>query len=142
MTPVTPDAEVQRIDVSEAVLRYMFQNHGGSARRPVAYCVGVRERFPGSITDAPPELIARLGDVRPAVKPFSGCVSTVQVLDIASGQAAFAFHVGPIDCPTSNRCTAMGAYAEASLGGAASEYVLERRGNGWVVASQELRAVS
>jgi hypothetical protein len=102
----------------------------------------VRERFPGPITDAPPELIARFREVKPAVKPFSGCVSTVQVLDIASGQSAVTFHVGPIDCPTPNRCTAMGAYAEASLGGAASKYVLERHSNKWIVASQEVRAVS
>jgi hypothetical protein len=76
------------------------------------------------------------------VKAYSGCVSTIQVLDVTSGQPAFTFHVGPIDCPTPNRCTAMGAYAAASLSGAASEYVLEWRGSKWVVTSQELRAVS
>jgi hypothetical protein len=134
--------EVQRMDVSEAVLRHIFQNYGGGDRRPVAFCIGVRERFPGPVIDAPQELILRLGDVRPAVKPRSGCSLAEQVLDTASGRAAVSFHVGPIECPAPNRCTAIGAYTEASLSGSASEYELERRGNGWVVVSQELRAVS
>jgi hypothetical protein len=123
-------------------MRHLFQVHGKSDQRPVAYCVGVRERFPGPVVDAPPTLIARLADVRPVVKPYSGCVSRLQVLDLASGRPAISFHVGPIQCSAPNRCTATGAYTEASLSGAASEYELERRGNNWTVVSQELRAVS
>jgi hypothetical protein len=102
----------------------------------------VRERFPGPVIDAPQELIVRLSDVRPVVKPYSGCSIADQVLDTTSGRAAVSFHVGPIECRVPNRCTAIGAYTQASLSGAASEYALERRSNKWVVVSQELRAVS
>jgi hypothetical protein len=102
----------------------------------------VRERFPGPVIDAPQELILRLRDVRPVVKPYSGCSLADQVLDTTSGRAAVSFHVGPIECRAPNRCTAIGAYTQGSLSGAASEYELEGRGSNWVVVSQELRAIS
>jgi len=140
--PAAQDPEARRLDVSEAVLRHMFKEHQEDPRRPVAYCVGVRERFPGDVTEAPPELIARLGDVRLAVKPYSGCLSTLQVLDAETTGPAVSFLVGPIECNAPNRCTAMGGYTVASLSGRASGYVLERRGRSWVVVGEELRAIS
>ncbi len=128
-TPANLSSTSQPIDVPEAVLRHLFQNHGGGDRRPTAFCVGVRERFPGPVIDAPQELILRLRVVRPVVKPYSACSLADQVLDTASGRAAVSFHVGPIECRAPNRCTAIGAYTQGSLSGAASEYELERRGN-------------
>ncbi len=136
------DPEARRLDVSEAVLRHLFRDHQGGPRMPVAYCVGMRERFPGGVTEAPPELIARLGDVRPVVKPYSGCLSTMEVLDAATARPAVSFLVGPIECKEPNRCTAMGGYTVGSLSGRAMEYQLERRGRSWRVVSEEIRAIS
>lgn len=142
----TPGVEVAsaspRVEISEVVLGDLIRVVEASDRRYAAYCLGTREKYPGKVVDAPPDLIKRMSNGRAGVKPYSGCDSRLGVTELATGRPSVVLFVGPIECQAPNKCTAVSAYTEASLSGVAYEYKLERRGGRWNIVDREIGAVS
>jgi hypothetical protein len=137
------------LDVIEATFRYQFaHNASGEQSHVGAYCIGFQDdpKDPVGGSDPPAELISRLADVVPVVKPLSGCRMTPRgangVKDRNSGEEALIFTLGRPVCATESSCQIDGGYYEANLSSSGDTYYLEKRGGKWVVVKDVMHWIS
>lgn len=96
-------------------------------------------------TDPPPELVQRLGDVGPSVRPASQCRhgEGFTIRDSAN-RPALEFTLTSIDCSNDTRCRVSAGYHEAAE--SAASYTLNvvaaPQGHGWAVDSMHLDEIS
>jgi hypothetical protein len=131
------------LGLAEAVFRHLFATSGRPISAPIAtYCIatGVTN---ATVGDPPPELVRRLADIRPSVKPSSACATGPDdITDTASGGFAILYKLSDIACADADHCTVMGGYVANSANGRGSQYQLERRGGQWRVTGEQIRVVS
>jgi hypothetical protein len=127
-------------DVREAALRYMFRkNASGQQQQAHVYCIGFVDD-----TDPPAEFIARLGDVRPIVKPLSACDASAEdgVTDKASGQHGLEFRIDQVRWIDADHAEIEGGYYEGSLSASGNTYYLQRKHRAWVVVKDVMHWIS
>jgi hypothetical protein len=94
-------------------------------------CVSTHGFRPPS--DPPAELILRLRDVVPPVKPWSACKwNELRPIDVATGLPAVQV-AQDIRCADADHCSGTGGYAFGNLGAAYFNYSLERQRGRWIV---------
>jgi hypothetical protein len=136
------------MDLVEATFRYQFShNESGEQSNVSAYCVGFQTKpdDPSQGGDPPSELISRLRDVVPAVRPISECRITPNGRDGVkdpSGKSALIFVLGAAKCASESRCEVEGGYYEASESSSSNTYVLEKQDGKWVVVKDVMHWIS
>jgi hypothetical protein len=120
----------------------LFGTGGRPISEPiVAYCIATGATN-ATVGDPPPELVRRLANVRPKVKPFSACASGPDdITDAASGGYAILYKLSDIICSDADHCTLVGGYVANSANGRGSRYQLERRGGQWRVTGEQIMVV-
>ena len=131
------------LDLAEAVFRHLFGTAGRPISEPIAaYCIATGATN-ATIGDPPLELVRRLANVRPAVKPYSACASGADnITDRASGGYAILYKLSDIACADADHCTVLGGYAANSANGRGSRYQLERRSGQWRVTGEQIMVVA
>lgn len=127
------------LDIREAALRYMFRhNASGQQLQAHVYCIGLPDIDPSAA------FVARLGDVRPTVKPISACDAGAGdgVLDKATGQLGLIFHAGAIRWIDADHAELDGGYYEAGLSASGNTYYLQRQNGAWLVTKDVMHWIS
>lgn len=131
--------ELTRDDaIRAAVFRHLF-THNVSGQQTLAevYCLQVEgERDPS------PALLEALAAEQPRVRPVSACVAgTDDVRERATDQRGLVFRVDKIRL-RGRRAVVEGGYFEAGLSASGNTYVVEQRGERWVVTSERLNWIA
>ena len=122
-----PTRAEQELDICEAVFRHQFENNASAAQqRAAAYFLSVRGK------DPTPEFLARFAGDQPPVKAGSG---------FATGKG-LSFRVETIEWLSDGKVKVTGGYHEASLSASGNDYVVERKGDAWVVTDDTMTWIS
>ena len=135
----TPRMPGHLLDAQEALFRHQIARVALPGSDYSAICISTQGFEPPA--DPPPELLARLSDISPPVKPWSSCRwSEVRPVDSATGLPAVQV-AHDLRCADASRCSGTGGYAYGNVGAEHFTYALEWRDGAWVV-SQGISAVS
>jgi len=137
------------LDVIEATFRYQFSHNASGEQSHVStYCIGFQndQKHAAEESDSPAELITRLADIIPVVKPLSECRITPQgrdgVKDRISGKEALIFTLEQPVCATESTCKIEGGYYEANESSSGDTYYLEKHNGKWAVVKDVMRWIS
>ncbi|HEY1587327.1 MAG TPA: hypothetical protein VGH63_16640, partial [Polyangia bacterium] len=114
----------------EAAFRYMFvHNSSGLQQHAHVYCITIDDADPST------PFLARLHDIKPAVKARSACVTNRErgVADKASNERGLVFRVDAITPVDADHARIVGGYYEGGLSASGNTYSAERQNGAWVV---------
>ncbi|MGI8706389.1 MAG: hypothetical protein ACR2JJ_11465 [Sphingomicrobium sp.] len=120
------------LSAQEALFRHQITRVAPAGSDFSTICVSTQGFQPQS--DPPPELIARLSNVNPPVKPWSSCRwSDARPVDSATGRPAVQV-AHALQCSDTDHCGGPGGYAYGNVGAEYFDYALERRNGRWIVS--------
>jgi len=121
------------VSPQEALLRQQIARAAPPGTEYAAICISTQGFRPQS--DPPSELVARLQDIRPPVKPWSACKWVdPQPVDLVTGRPAVLI-ANDIRCTDADRCSGTGGASFSNEGGSHYNYGLERRDGRWTITA-------
>lgn len=127
-------------DATVAAFRYLFANNASAFGAQVGtYCIGMGQRPDLSAPDA--AVLAALSDVRPAVRPATGCRAAERATG-PDGNPALIFNLEFAGCRSADDCLFRGGYYEGNLSASSGAYRVRRRDGRWTVAPEGPQAIS
>jgi hypothetical protein len=141
---VQPDRLKAGDDIREAVFRYEF-THNCWYKPEKVYFLAL-----GNDKDPSPALLKRFADNKPPVKPVSKCKISSKlvqrpktaVIDKETGDRGLIFRVESIKWVTPKQVQVEGGYYADGLGASGNTYIVEFRGNRWVVVKDTMNWIS
>jgi hypothetical protein len=126
-----PATSVDLLSAQEALFRHQIVRIAPLGSEYTTVCISTQGFRPQS--DPAPELVARLHDVAPPVKPWSACRwSDARPLDAATGRPAVQV-AQSLQCIDADHCKGSGGYAYGNLGANFFDYALTRQSGRWAV---------
>jgi hypothetical protein len=126
-----PPSPEDLLGAQEALFRHQIARVAPPGSEYSTVCISTLGFRPAA--DPPPQIVARLRDVHPPVKPWSGCRwNDVRPVDVATGHPAVQV-AQTLTCSDADHCKGSGGYAYGNLGANSFDHRLERKNGRWPI---------
>jgi hypothetical protein len=141
--PETAARQAEALDIYEVTFRYLFQkNASGQQQKAGAYFIHIGDEL--KMADPDDGFMKRFADVKPPVKRYSECESSMErgVVEKSTGVKGLSFGVGKLKWISDTEVEISGGYYEAGLSSAGYTYRLKKTSGKWAVEKETMTFIS